>query len=42
MIWNPQDEKCIDVRIVLMDSEDNSFRISGIIFSKIDSGYTDS
>lgn len=32
--WNPQDEKCIDVRIVVKNSDDENYRLSGNIFSK--------
>lgn len=32
--WNPQDENCIDVRIVVEDSDDDLYRLSGYIFEK--------
>lgn len=32
--WNPQDEKCTDVRIVIRDSDDDTYKFSGYIFAK--------
>lgn len=32
--WNPQDEKCVDTRIVIKDSDDDSYKFSGYIFEK--------
>lgn len=32
--WNPQDEKCIDVRIVVKDTNEEKYRMSGYIFKK--------
>lgn len=32
--WNPQDEKCTDVRIVIREIEDKFYKISGCMFIK--------
>ena len=32
--WNPQDEKCTEVRIVVRDTADKNYRISGYMFKK--------
>lgn len=32
--WNPQDEKCTDVRIVVRETEDKFYKISGCMFKK--------
>jgi hypothetical protein len=30
--WNPQDEKCIDVRIMVRETDDKLYKISGKMF----------
>lgn len=32
--WNPQDEKCIEVRILVRDTEDKLYKLSGYMFKK--------
>ena len=32
--WNPQDEKCIDVRIIVRETDDKVYKISGCMFVK--------
>jgi hypothetical protein len=32
--WNPQDERCVDARIIVRNSYDNIYKLSGYIFEK--------
>jgi hypothetical protein len=32
--WNPQDEKCTDVRIIIRETDDKNYKISGYMFKR--------